>query len=64
MNDQKDFELILEAYKYRGYDKGIRGIHMHLLHQDPPILMNVKKISRLMKKYGLIYPIRKQNPYR
>lgn len=64
MNDQKDFELILEAYKYRGYDKGIRGIHMRLLHQDPPILMNVKKIRRLMKKYGLICPIRKQNPYR
>lgn len=64
MNDQKDFELILEAYKYRGYDKGIRGIHMRLMHQDPPILMNVKKISRLMKKYGLICPIRKQNPYR
>lgn len=64
LNDRKDFELILEAYKNRGYDKGIRGIHMRLLHQDPPIMMNVKKISRLMKKYGLICPIRKQNPYR
>ena len=26
--DRKDFELILEAYKFKGYDKGRRGIHM------------------------------------
>ena len=26
--------------------------------------MNVKKIRRLMKKYGLFCPIRKANPYR
>ena len=30
--DRKDFELILEAYRYRGYAKGARGIHMRLLH--------------------------------
>lgn len=35
---------------------------MRLLHQK--ILMNVKKIRRLMKKYGLICPIRKPDPYR
>lgn len=64
LQDQKDFELILEAFKYRGYDKGIRGIHMRLLHMDPPIQMNVKKIQRLMRKYGLLCPIRKANPYR
>ena len=62
--DRKDFELILEAYKYRGYDKGIRGIHMRLLRGNPSVRMNVKKIQRLMKKYGLICPIRKANPYR
>ena len=37
---------------------------MHLLHQDPPIVMNIKKIRRLMNKYGLFCPIRKANPYR
>ena len=37
---------------------------MRLLHMDPPILMNVKKISRLMHKYNLICPIRQANPYR
>ena len=31
---------------------------------DPPIIMNVKKIRRLMKKYNLFCPIRKANPYR
>lgn len=60
--DQADFELILEAYRFRGYAKGARGIHMRLLHQG--IIMNVKKIRRLMKKYDLVCPIRKANPYR
>ena len=60
--DRKDFELILEAYRFRGYDKGRRGIHMRLLHMG--IRMNQKKISRLMKKFGLFCPIRKANPYR
>ena len=62
--DQADFELILQAYQFRGYDKGIRGIHMRLLHMEPPVLMNTKKIQRLMHKYGLKCPIRKANPYR
>ena len=62
--DRADFDLILAAFKYRGYDKGIRGIHMRLLHQDPPVVMNVKKIQRIMRKYGLLCPIRKANPYR
>lgn len=60
--DQKDFELILEVYRFRGRDKGARGIHMRLLHMG--ILMNIKKIRRLMKKYQLVCPIRKANPYR
>ena len=62
--DREDFDLILVAYQHRGYDKGARGIYMHLLHLDPPVNMNLKKIRRLMKKYGLFCPIRKANPYR
>lgn len=62
--DRKDFDLVLEAYNFRGYDKGIRGIHMRLLHMNPPVLMNTKKIQRLMHKYNLRCPIRKANPYR
>lgn len=62
--DQEDFSLILQAYQFRGYAKGIRGIHMRMLHLPNPVVMNVKKIRRLMRKYGLYCPIRKANPYR
>lgn len=60
--DQADFQLILAAYRFRGYDKGVRGIHMRLLHTG--VRMNCKKIRRLMKKYNIFCPIRKANPYR
>jgi len=62
--DQQDFQIILEAYQHRGYNKGARSIYMRLLHMSPPVHMNIKKIRRLMKKYGLFCPIRKANPYR
>lgn len=60
--DERDFALIEEAYSYRGYDKGIRGISMRLDRMGHK--MNHKKIGRLMRKYGLRCPIRKANPYR
>lgn len=62
--DRKDFEIILQVYRYRGYDKGARGIYMRLIHLNPPIIVNIKKIRRLMKKYNLFCPIRQANPYR
>ena len=62
--DRDDFDLILEAYKYKGINKGVRGIHMRLLHQDPAIVMNTKKSHRLMRKYGLYCPIRKPSIHR
>jgi putative transposase len=62
VQDRKDFILILDAYKFRGYDKGSRGIYMRFFNQG--IRMNRKKIQRLMNKYGLKCPIRKANPYR
>ena len=60
--DQADYLLILEAYRYKGYNKGAQGIQMRL--DRTGVHMNIKKIRRLMKKYGLMCPIRKQNPYR
>ena len=60
--DREDFELILQAYQYRGYAKGSRSIYMRLLNLG--IRMNRKKIQRLMNKYQLKCPIRKENPYR
>ena len=62
--DRADFDLILEAYKHRGYTKGAQGIYMSLLHRNPPVIMNLKKIRRIMRKYRLSCPIRKANPYR
>ncbi len=61
-NDREDFETVLEAYRYRGYTKGAKGIYMRLLHIGKR--MNLKKIRRLMKKYNLICPIRRRNPYK
>ncbi|MDR2047284.1 MAG: hypothetical protein LBP79_05260 [Clostridiales bacterium] len=37
---------------------------MRLLHLKPAVIMNTKKIRRLMHKFGLTCPIRKANPYR
>lgn len=62
--DQDDFNLIRQAYSFRGYDKGARGIHMRLLRMENGKRMNVKKIRRLMDKYGLKCPLRAGNPYR
>ena len=62
--DREDFEKILKAYNQRGYSKGARGIYMCMVHWTPPVVMNMKKIRRLMKKYNLFCPIRQANPYR
>jgi len=37
---------------------------MRLLREKTPVVMNVKKVRRLMKKFGLRCPIRQANPYR
>lgn len=64
IQDRKDFDLVLKAYKMHGYSKGAKGIYMALLHMDPPVIMNLKKIHRLMNKFNLICPFRGPNPYR
>lgn len=61
-NDRSDFDLILTAYEYRGYAKGARSIYMRLLHIG--VIMNIKKIRRLMKKYGLKCPFRGPSAYK
>ena len=62
--DHDDFDLILASYKMHGYTKGAKGICMVLLHMDPPVIMNLKKIRRLMDKFNLSCPYRGANPYR
>ena len=46
--DQKDFDLILTAYKMHGYTKGAQGIYMALQHMDPPVTMNLKQVQSLL----------------
>ena len=62
--DREDFNLILLAYNMHGYTKGARGIYMALIHMEPPIIMNLKKIRRLMDKFHLSCPYRGPNPYK
>lgn len=64
--EAKDLELkeiILKAFNNRGYKKGSRSIKMVLEHEFNRII-NRKCIQRIMRKYNIICPIRKANPYR
>lgn len=63
IQDEIDFAYIKEAFNYRGVDKGARQIKMRLMRKHK-MCMNLKKISRLMKKFGLVCTIRQRNPYR
>ena len=61
--DQKDFDLILKAYKFKKRKNGARQIMM-VLNNEFLVHFNLKKRRRLMKKFGLKCPIRQANPYR
>ena len=55
--------LILKAFNRRGYKKGSRSIKM-ILENEHNIIYSLKKIQRIMKKYEIICPHRKANPYK
>jgi len=61
--DKKLRDNILKAYKFKGRKKGARQIKMTLADQFQ-IIYNLKRIRRIMKKFNIICPIRKANPYR
>lgn len=61
--DEKIKDLILKAFNTRGYKKGARSIKM-TLERDFGIVFNLKRIRRIMKKYSIICPKRKPNPYK
>lgn len=66
LQDEKDEiskENILKAYRFKRYKKGARQIKTTLAGQFK-IVYNLKRIRRIMKKYGIVCPIRKANPYR
>lgn len=54
---------ILKAFNYKGYKKGSRSIKM-LLENEFGVTYNRKRIQRIMRKYDIVCPIRKANPYR
>lgn len=62
IQDKRDFELILEVYRRKNIKKGARTICMILNKENHT--MNLKKVRRLMKKFGLFCTIRRPNPYK
>uniref|UniRef100_A0A1S2LER2 Transposase n=1 Tax=Anaerobacillus isosaccharinicus TaxID=1532552 RepID=A0A1S2LER2_9BACI len=61
--DEEMKEVILKAYHFKRRKKGARQIKMTLEGQFK-IVYNLKRIRRSMKKYNIVCPIRKANPYR
>ncbi|WP_270563293.1 IS3 family transposase [Clostridium beijerinckii] len=64
--ENKDLEaknIILKAFNRRGYKKGSRSIKM-ILDNEFNIVYSLKKIQRIMRKYNIVCPHRKANPYK
>ncbi len=61
-NDHNDFLLIAKHFNKGKGRYGIRTIKMRLLSEG--VVMNVKKIGRIKRKYGLFTRIRRKNPYK
>jgi putative transposase len=61
-NDYEQHLVIKEIFLQKRRKAGWRTIRMNLERQG--IIMNHKKIRRLMKKYDLITQVRRRNPYR
>ncbi|NBI31255.1 IS3 family transposase [Chengkuizengella marina] len=61
--DLKVKRIILETFNRRGYKKGSRSIKM-ILENEYDLILSRKKIQRIMKKYGIVCPHRKPNPYK
>lgn len=61
--DLESYKNILAAYKFKNRNKGARQIKMTLQNQYH-INYNLKRIRRIMKKYNIVCPHRKANPYR
>ena len=66
-NQEKQDEFlrdwVLKAYQFKNRKKGARQIKMVLAGQFG-VVFNLKRIRRIMKKYGIESPIRRANPYK
>lgn len=63
ISDAEAGDLIKKAFHRRGYKKGSRSIKM-ILENEFGVIFNIKKIRRLMKKFNIVCPHRKPNPYK
>lgn len=61
--DYDDYLIIREIFEKGKKKLGWRSVKMHL-KSDYGVIMNHKKIKRIMNKYELITKIRRRNPYR
>jgi transposase InsO family protein len=61
--DYNDYLLVKEAFEVGKSKYGWRQIRMHL-ERKKKVIMNHKKIIRIMKRYNLAAKIRKRNPYK
>ena len=62
-NDLESYKNILAAFKFKNRKKGAKQIKMTLQNQFN-INYNLKRIRRIMKKFNIVCPHRKANPYR
>jgi putative transposase len=60
--DYDDYLLVKKIFDKGKAKYGARMIKMKL--QEEKVCMNLKKIKRIMRKYGLIAKIRRKNPYK
>ena len=63
LSDVRAGELIKKAFYRKGFKKGSRSIKM-TLENEFGMIYNLKRIRRLMKKFNLVCPHRKPNPYK
>jgi hypothetical protein len=62
-SDETMRDIILMAINHRGYQKGSRSVKMTLAGKFG-ITFSRKRIQRIMRKYNILCPIRKRNPYK
>lgn len=63
--EEKDIQakdMILKAYQNHGYEKGSHSVKM-TLEQKSNVIFNRNRIQRIMRKYGIVCPIRRADPY-
>lgn len=63
MEDNSVRDIILKAFNFKMRKKGARQVKM-TLEGHLGIVYNLKRIRRIMKKYNIVCPIRRANPYR